>query len=128
MLLFAMMLAVTSTIVEIVLLLKFKPLLNFLLKHKALDLIFSFALSYVLGTLFGATGLIAMTAGIFSTLLSMVIYESGMLKPENREKVTETKNMVVKTIKFWYRVASSPVRAIGWCSNKVNAVKAKVSR
>lgn len=128
MFMFAVMLAVTSTIVEIVLLLKFKPLLNFLLKHKTLDLIFSFALSYFLGVMFGASGLIAMTAGIFSTLLSIMVYESGMLKPENREKVTNTKNTVVKTVKFWYRVASSPVRAIGWCSNKVSTVKAKVTR
>lgn len=128
MLMFAMMLAVTSTIVEIVLLLKFKPLLNFLLKHKTLDLIFSFALSYVLGVMFGASGLIAMTAGIFSTLLSLMVYESGILKQENREKVTNTKNTVVKTIKFWYRVASSPVRAIGWCSSKVNTMKEKVTR
>lgn len=125
---FAVMLAVTSTIVEIVLLLKFKPLLNFLLKHKTLDLIFSFALSYFLGVMFGASGLIAMTAGIFSTLLSLMVYESGMLKQENREKVTNTKNTVVKTIKFWYRVASSPVRAIGWCSSKVNTMKEKVTR
>lgn len=125
---FAVMLAVTSTIVEIVLLLKFKPLLNFLLKHKTLDLIFSFALSYVLGVMFGASGLIAMTAGIFSTLLSLMVYESGILKQENREKVTNTKNTVVKTIKFWYRVASSPVRAIGWCSSKVNTMKEKVTR
>lgn len=128
MLMFAMMLAVTSTIMEIVLLLKFKPLLNFLLKHKTLDLIFSFALSYVLGVMFGASGLIAMTAGIFSTLLSLMVYESGILKQENREKVTNTKNTVVKTIKFWYRVASSPVRAIGWCSSKVNTMKEKVTR
>lgn len=125
---FAVMLAVTSTIVEIVLLLKFKPLLNFLLKHKTLDLIFSFALSYFLGVMFGASGLIAMTAGIFSTLLSLMVYESGILKQENREKVTNTKNTVVKTIKFWYRVASSPVRAIGWCSSKVNTMKEKVTR
>lgn len=128
MFMFAVMLAVTSTIVEIVLLLKFKPLLNFLLKHKTLDLIFSFALSYVLGVMFGASGLIAMTAGIFSTLLSLMVYESGILKQENREKVTNTKNTVVKTIKFWYRVASSPVRAIGWCSSKVNTMKEKVTR
>lgn len=128
MLMFAMMLAVTSTIVEIVLLLKFKPLLNFLLKHKTLDLIFSFALSYFLGVMFGASGLIAMTAGIFSTLLSLMVYESGILKQENREKITNTKNTVVKTIKFWYRVASSPVRAIGWCSSKVNTMKEKVTR
>lgn len=129
---FAIMLAVLSTGIEMFFVVQYETVRKFMINHKKFGLFFSFALSYALGTMFGAAGLIAMTAAIASTALSLVIYESGALKyaePQNRAQITarvkKNTDLLVRTIKFWFKIFTAPVRAIIWCKDKVDATKSK---
>jgi uncharacterized membrane protein len=74
MLAFAMTLAVMSTIVEMMFAANFPAWRQAAHKYKAVNMIISLALSFIIGTMFGAGGLIAMTAGMISTVMSVPGY------------------------------------------------------
>ena len=66
---FMMSLAIASAVVELVFASKFPAWRKAAKRNKAINLTISIVLSFVLGTLFGAAGLIAMSAAIISTVL-----------------------------------------------------------
>jgi len=74
MLTFVVILAVASCAIEMMFAAKIPAWRKLAKKYKIFNLIASIALSYVLGIMFGAAGLIAMTAAIFSTILSIPGY------------------------------------------------------
>lgn len=74
MLTFVFLLAIMSTALELMIAAKIPFLRRLAHKSKLFNLLNSLFLSYVIGIAFGATGLIAMTAGIFSTMLSIPGY------------------------------------------------------
>jgi len=74
MLAFAMTLAIMSTIVEMMFAANFKAWREAAYKYKAVNMIISLVLSFTIGIMFGAGGLIAMTAGMISTVLSVPGY------------------------------------------------------
>lgn len=129
---FAIILAILSTGIEMFFVIQFEPIRRFMISHKKFGLFFSFALSYALGVMFGAAGLIAMTAAIASTVMSLGIYESNVLKyanAQNRAKITaEIKkytDLFIRSVKFWFGVFTAPIRFIIWCKNKIDAGKTK---
>lgn len=74
MLTFVIILALASSAIELMFAAKIPAWRRAAKKYKLVNLIASLALSYVLGAMFGAAGLIAMTAAIFSTILSIPGY------------------------------------------------------
>jgi uncharacterized membrane protein len=66
---FMMSLAIASAVVELVFASKFPAWRKAAKRNKAINLTISIVLSFVLGILFGAAGLIAMSAAIISTVL-----------------------------------------------------------
>lgn len=60
---------------EIYLVKRFKRLLAFLEKGGMRTLIFSLGLSYILGWIFGAAGMVVMIAGLVSTVIMQPIYK-----------------------------------------------------
>jgi len=74
MLTFVFLLAIMSTALELMIAAKIPFLRRLAHKSKLFNLLNSLFLSYVIGVAFGATGLIAMTAGILSTMLSIPGY------------------------------------------------------
>lgn len=68
------MLAIASTVVELTFASKFPAWRKAAKRNKAINLAVSIALSFILGVLFGAAGLIAMSAAIISTVLSVPGY------------------------------------------------------
>lgn len=74
MLTFVVILAVASSAIEMMFAAKIPAWRRAAKKYKLVNLIASLVLSYILGVMFGAAGLIAMTAAIFSTILSIPGY------------------------------------------------------
>lgn len=68
------LLAITSTIFELMIAARIPAWRRLSHKSTLFNLINSMFLSYLVGIMFGATGLIAMTAGVVSTLLSIPGY------------------------------------------------------
>lgn len=71
---FVIILAFASTAIEMMFAAKIPAWRRNAHKFKMVNLVLSVALSFVLGVLFGAAGLIAMTAAILSTILSIPGY------------------------------------------------------
>lgn len=71
---FMMMLAIASAVVELTFASKFPAWRRAAKKNKAVNLGISIALSFVLGIMFGAAGLIAMAAAIISTVIAVPGY------------------------------------------------------
>jgi hypothetical protein len=74
MLTFVILLAFMSTALELMIAAKIPLIRKFSHKSKLFNLLNSLFLSYLIGVAFGASGLIAMTAGILSTMLSIPGY------------------------------------------------------
>lgn len=71
---FMMLLAIASAIVELTFASKFPAWRKAAKRNKAINLAISLALSFVLGIMFGAAGLIAMSAAIISTVIAVPGY------------------------------------------------------
>lgn len=75
MFMFVIILAIASTAVELMLAAKIPAWRKNAHKYKLVNLGLSIILSFVIGILFGAAGLIAMTAAILSTIMSIPGYK-----------------------------------------------------
>lgn len=69
-----LLLAIASTAVELTFASKFPAWRQAAKRNKAINLVVSIGLSFVLGMMFGAAGLIAMSAAIISTVMSIPGY------------------------------------------------------
>lgn len=74
MLTFVVILAIMSTVLELMIAAKIPFMRQLSHKSKLFNLINSLFLSYIMGLAFGAAGLIAMTAGVLSTMMSVPGY------------------------------------------------------
>jgi len=70
----ALMLALSSTIIEMSLAVKFPVWRKLAKKNKTINMVISITISFVLGIMFGAGGLITMSAAMISTVLSIPGY------------------------------------------------------
>lgn len=146
---FAIILAVASTAFELMLAAKIPAWRR--LSHKSLvfNLGNSMVLSWLTGLMFGAAGLIAMTAGIFSTIMSIPgyaflhwCYDSDEAKARGGNqfayystKIREVKAKWSQTIADFFELIYKIIRALTWpirftrtCTIKINAIRARLAR
>lgn len=119
--LFSMMivLAITSTILELMIAAKIPAWRRWSYNSKLFNLINSLALSYLMGIAFGAAGLIAMGAGIISTLLSYPgykflywMYDSPMAKKHGGNMFEYTKKKWMTAFKDLFQVIYTVIKVI----------------
>ena len=113
-------LAVMSVAVEMFFVVQYEGVRNFLIHHEKFGIFFSFALSFFIGEAFGAHGVIALFAGMTSTVITVIIYNTGALhlvdayrqnKSAYAAKWATFKDTARGTIVFWAKVISAPYRA-----------------
>ena len=75
MLTMVLLLAITSTILELMIAAHIPAWRRLSAKNSLFNLLNSLVISYIMGIAFGAAGLIAMTAGVISTLMSIPGYK-----------------------------------------------------
>lgn len=107
---FAFILALCSCAFEIGVAEKVAPMRRLCGRYELVNLIWSMTISFTIGVLFGAAGLIAMTAGIMSTLMTIPYYRIRLwfdLNPKAKEEYVET-------AKSARHMAYLLIRAFGW--------------
>lgn len=130
MLSFVILLALMSTLFEAMIAAKIPVWRRVAHKSKLANLAMSILLSYILGVAFGAAGLIAMTAAILSTIMSIPVYsflywnydtpkaKSLPEKSRYQHGTKKWKQVGSDTLKMTYgalRVVTAPI----WVSRKV---------
>lgn len=108
MFMFAFILAFASTCFELMLAAKIPVLRRMSHKSITFNLINSMVISWVVGIMFGAAGLIAMTAGILSTLMSIPgyyilywMYDSPQAKANGGNQLQYQKQKLAKEFNKW---------------------------
>lgn len=131
----AVILAVFSVGIEMILVTTYEKVRLFMLKHEKLGLFLSFFLSYGMGTMFGAHGVIALFAGVMSTVITVAIYKLHLLhlidtyrvhQDEISAKLTSTWDVTRKSIIFWWKVFTTPIRFIAWIKRTIKHAYAKI--
>ena len=139
---FAFTLAAASTAIELMLAAKIPSWRKNAHKYKLVNLVLSVLLSFVIGIMFGAAGLIAMTAAIISTILSIPgysilhwMYDSPQAQArggnqyiyyKNRWKqaLVDLGNMIFKII----RIITFPIWMARSLAIKYKNIKTKLAR
>jgi hypothetical protein len=134
---FVIILAVMSTTLELMIAAKIPAWRRLSHKSKLFNLLNSLFISYIMGIAFGAAGLIAMTAGVISTLLSVPgyallnwAYESPQAQAHGgnlftyykdrwKTAITDLVNLIYKIIK----IITFPIWATRAAMNKVNSIR-----
>lgn len=98
---FVIILAVMSTALELMIAAKIPLWRRLSHKSKLFNLLNSLFLSYIMGLAFGATGLIAMTAGVLSTMLSVPGYALLNWAYESPQAKQHGGNLFVHYKKRW---------------------------
>lgn len=101
---FMVTLAFASAVVELVFASKFPAWRKAAKRNKAVNLTISIALSFVLGILFGAAGLIAMSAAIISTVLVIPGYAFLEWAYDSPQAQTRGGNLIKYYSDKWKRV------------------------
>ena len=71
---------VTAVVFELILVARFRFLLELFERNILVAIVFSILLSWTLGEVFGATGLVVMLSALASTLLTAVVYRTNALE------------------------------------------------
>ena len=79
MLVLAAVLTIATVLVELMLLYRSDVLLATFKRHAILAVSFSVALSWMLGIVFGAAGMVVLFAAVASTVVATLIHKSGVL-------------------------------------------------
>jgi hypothetical protein len=106
MFMFVIILAVASTAIELMLAAKIPAWRKNAHKYKLVNLGFSIVLSFVIGILFGAAGLIAMTAAILSTIMSIPGYKVLHWRYDSPTAVQRGGDQVAYHVNRWKQVIS----------------------
>jgi uncharacterized membrane protein len=136
MLAFAFTLGVMTSIVEMMFAANFKIWREAAYRYKAINMTISLLFAFIIGTAFGAGGLIAMTGGVISTVLSVPGYaflhwnfdseraqkleksrtnHMKQVASKNYEKAREVTTDVVKVGYVTARVVTAPI----WIPRKI---------
>jgi hypothetical protein len=113
------MLAVASAIMEIAIAHNLTWYRKLATKSIVFNLIGSMLLSYTIGIMFGAGGLIAMMGGIMSTVLTLPYYLGFAYMESHKQQVAEIRQTLTDTVNMFYkilRVFTAPIRFIRWVS------------
>lgn len=135
----ALMLAIMSSIIELYVVLKFERIRRLMVRFPKVDIGISFFLSYILGTLFAAGGMVVLFAAILSTILSLFIYSTGVveyLTPDRRMELAGKWQRGLDTFKgsvrFWWKVFTGPYRGYRYLRERVrgatSAARSNISR
>lgn len=122
----AILLAISSIIFEIGIAHRIPAYRKLASKNMVVNLTTSIGLSYILGMLFGASGLIAMLAGMLSTVGTipyykiMAGYDSFVEKnPEAIPKAKQRARDTVQTLSVLLAIFTAPVRIVRWIVNHI---------
>lgn len=129
-----LILAVTSTVLELMIAAKIPAWRKLSHRSKLFNLVNSLVLSFFIGVAFGAAGLIAMGAGVISTLLSypgykflywaydspMALKHGGNMFEYTKKKWMTALKDLAKVIYSVIRVITFPVWATRWAYNKIS--------
>lgn len=132
-------LAVTSTLLELMIAAKIKWWRVKSYESKLFNMLNSLFLSFVIGLAFSASGLIAMGAGVISTVLSVPgykflhwNYDSEQAQKHNGNMMQHLKSKWFQTIKDFFtlvykilRIITFPIWGTRWAVTKLKAIKTK---
>lgn len=132
-------LAVTSTLLELMIAAKIKWWRVKSYESKLFNMLNSLFLSFVMGLAFSASGLIAMGAGVISTVLSVPgykflhwNYDSEQAQKHNGNMMQHLKSKWLQTIKDFFtlvykilRIITFPIWGTRWAVTKLKAIKTK---
>lgn len=136
------MLAIASTVVELMFAAKIPAWRKGAHKLKWLNMVISIALSFILGLAFGAAGLIALGAAMLSTVLSIPGYAFLNWNYDSKQAQRNGGNMIQHIYKKWtqafkdlakifyaiIRVITFPVWGTRVLINKYNTIKTRLAR
>lgn len=139
---FMMMLAIASAVVELTFASKFPAWRRAAKKNKAVNLGISIALSFVLGIMFGAAGLIAMSAAIISTVIAVPgyaflewAYDSPQAQAKGGNQVKyysdKTKTVISDLTRLIYkilRIITFPIWGFRIIVEKYKSIKLRFTR
>ena len=142
MLTLAIMLALASTIVEMSLAAKFPVWRRAAKKNKTVNMIVSILLSFALGIMFGAGGLIPMSAAMISTVLSIPGYAFLEWAYDSPQAAKRGGNQMEYYSKQWkqaladlaqltykvIRIITLPIWATRNAIIKINSIKSKYTK
>lgn len=129
----ALVLAVVSVWIEMMLVTKVDFIRRFVNKYEIVGLCFSFALSVAIGEPFGAQGVTALLGAVISTGATLVIYKCHMLsivdkyrahKNEIHQKIAIHTDRAVKTVQFIWRIITFPGYVIQQMIKFINITRA----
>ena len=134
-----LILAITSTLVELLIASKIKWWRQKSHDNKLFNVLNSLLLSFLIGLAFSASGLIAMGAGVISTLLTIPgyqflhwNYDSPMAQKHGGNMMQHMKSKWLQTIKDFFtlvykilRIITFPIWGTRWVVTKITAVKTK---
>ena len=134
-----LILAITSTLVELLIASKIKWWRQKSHDNKLFNVLNSLLLSFLIGLAFSASGLIAMGAGVISTLLTIPgyqflhwNYDSPMAQKHGGNMMQHMKSKWLQTIKDFFtlvykilRIITFPIWGTRWVVTKIKAVKTK---
>jgi len=132
-------LAITSTILELMIASKVKWWRQKSYQSKLFNMLNSLFLSFLIGLAFSASGLIAMGAGVISTVLTVPgykflhwNYDSEQAQKHNGNMMQHMKSKWLQTIKDFFtlvykilRIITFPIWGTRWAVTKIKAVKTK---
>ena len=132
-------LAITSTILELMIASKVKWWRQKCYQSKLFNMLNSLFLSFLIGLAFSASGLIAMGAGVISTVLTVPgykflhwNYDSEQAQKHNGNMMQHMKSKWLQTIKDFFtlvykilRIITFPIWGTRWAVTKIKAVKTK---
>jgi hypothetical protein len=134
-----LILAITSTLVELLIASKVKWWRQKSHDNKLFNVLNSLFLSFLIGLAFSASGLIAMGAGVISTLLTIPgyqflhwNYDSPMAQKHGGNMMLHLKSKWFQTIKDFFtlvykilRIITFPIWGTRWAVTKLKAIKTK---
>lgn len=132
-------LAITSTLLELMIAAKIKWWRVKSYESKLFNMLNSLFLSFLIGLAFSASGLIAMGAGVISTVLSVPgykflhwNYDSEQAQKHNGNMMQHLKSKWLQTIKDFFtlvykilRIITFPIWGTRWAVTKLKAIKTK---
>ena len=132
-------LAITSTILELMIASKVKWWRQKSYQSKLFNMLNSLFLSFLIGLAFSASGLIAMGAGVISTVLTVPgyqflhwNYDSEQAQKHNGNMMQHMKSKWLQIIKDFFtlvykilRIITFPIWGTRWAVTKIKAVKTK---
>lgn len=134
-----LILAITSTLIELMIAARVKWWRVKSYESKLFNMLNSLFLSFLIGLAFSASGLIAMGAGVVSTVLSVPgyrflhwNYDSEQAQKHNGNMMQYLKSKWFQTIKDFFtlvykilRIITFPIWGTRWAVTKVKAIRTK---